>query len=159
MSAAGFLRRHTVPMVILDSEGGANGSNFQMYAREFLIRLVPALMTAVHVSTSPGFSEVTRNNPAVVLESIGDCVETTVTEVAISYASTITYENDIFQVDWAEYPVFRYSIAGDAVRLCLASIPDNCPKGDTRGRQIEAKNIRTGDTWSAQNSFHSCGGA
>lgn len=95
----------------------------------------------------------------MVLESIGDCAQTTVSEVAISYASTITYENDTFQVDWAENPDFRNTIPGDVVQLCLVSIPDNCPKDDTRGRQLEARNIRTGDTWSAQNSFHSCGGA
>lgn len=139
--------------------GRATGSNFQMDAREFSKRLLPALVISVQVSISPAFSEVSQESPTVVLESIGDCAQTTVSEVAISYASTITYENDTFQVDWAENPDFRNTIPGDVIQLCLVSIPDNCPKDDTRGRQLEARNIRTGDTWSAQNSFHSCGGA
>jgi len=43
--------------------------------------------------------------------------------------------------------------------LCLVSIPAGCPRGDVRGRIYRATNLRTGETWQAPDSEHSCGGA
>jgi hypothetical protein len=48
---------------------------------------------------------------------------------------------------------------GDQVRMCLLSIPTNCPAGDNRGKVYETTNLRTDETWQAPDAWHSCGGA
>jgi hypothetical protein len=51
------------------------------------------------------------------------------------------------------------SRVGDPVKLCLVSIPMHCPKGDGRGREYTALNLRNGRWWSQSDSEHMCGGA
>jgi hypothetical protein len=48
---------------------------------------------------------------------------------------------------------------GDPVRLCLISIPQNCPPGNACGRSYRATNLRSGGTWAAADSEPSCGAA
>jgi hypothetical protein len=48
---------------------------------------------------------------------------------------------------------------GDPVRMCLTTIPRNCPPGDNRGREYETSNLRTHRTWRLLDSEHMCGGA
>lgn len=97
--------------------------------------------------------------------TIGACVDTTVVatgprlEGVPDSGSTIQYANGMSQVDYAAVPGIDHSQAGDTVRLCLVSIPDNCPPGDDRGRVYAATNQRTGESWSAPDSQHACGGA
>jgi hypothetical protein len=45
------------------------------------------------------------------------------------------------------------------VRICLVSLPQNCPPGDTRGRIYKTTNLRTRQSWTLPDSEHSCGGA
>jgi hypothetical protein len=47
----------------------------------------------------------------------------------------------------------------DPVKLCLISIPKNCPPGDNRGKVYTATNLRTKKTFTLPDSQHSCGGA
>ncbi len=97
--------------------------------------------------------------------NIGECVRTTVTlvgprlEGVPDSGSAIVYANGLAQVDYAAIAGIDHSQPGDAVELCLSSIPENCPPGDNRGRVYSATNTRTGETWSAPDSQHSCGGA
>jgi hypothetical protein len=48
---------------------------------------------------------------------------------------------------------------GDKAKVCLVSIPKNCPPNDDRGKVYRATNLRTGESWEAPDSQHSCGGA
>ena len=64
---------------------------------------------------------------------------------------------DLVSYDY-ERPVAR-SRVGDRVRVCLVSIPKNCPPGDDRGRFYAATNLRTGGKWRMPDSQHMCGGA
>jgi hypothetical protein len=73
--------------------------------------------------------------------------------------SAISYENGGYQVSYDIIPAIQSSRRGDSVRLCLVFIPKHCPPGDARGRIYEATNLRTGGTWKAPDSEHSCGGA
>ncbi len=97
--------------------------------------------------------------------NVGDCVQTTVTVVgprlegAPDSGSSVTYANGLYQVSYDVVPAIANSQAGDEVRLCLASVPENCPPGDNRGRVYDATNLRTNETWSAPDSQHMCGGA
>lgn len=97
--------------------------------------------------------------------NVGDCVETAVASIGPRLegvpdsGSAITYANGLYQVSYDAVPGVDHSQAGDQVRLCLASVPENCPPGDDRGRVYDATNLRTNETWSAPDSQHMCGGA
>lgn len=96
---------------------------------------------------------------------VGACAATTVKTVEYrlegmpSSGSAISYRNGGYQVSYDKIPAMAASRRGDPVRLCLVSVPQKCPKGDTRGRVYRATNLRTGRTWTAPDAEHSCGGA
>jgi hypothetical protein len=96
---------------------------------------------------------------------VGDCVDATVASVGsrlegvANSGSAILYTNGLSQVSYDAVAGIDHAKAGDSVRLCLASAPQNCPPGDERGKVYSATNQRTGETWSAPDSEHACGGA
>lgn len=98
-------------------------------------------------------------------QNVGDCVETTITllgprlEGAPESGSSVQYENGMTQVEYDVLPGVANSRVGDEVRVCLLSVPENCPPGDDRGRMYSGTNLRTGESWSAPDSQHMCGGA
>ncbi len=112
-------------------------------------------------STTPAAETVASAAPA----NVGDCVETAVTlvgprlEGVADSGSSIVYANGLSQVEYDVIPGIANSQAGDQVRLCLVSVPENCPPGDNRGRVYAGTNLRTNETWSAPDSQHMCGGA
>ena len=95
---------------------------------------------------------------------IGACSETTITDIGYRLGdpdsgSAISYANGGVQVSYDTVPAIHRSQIGDAVQLCLVSIPEDCPPGDDRGKVYSATNLRTGESWEAPDSQHSCGGA
>jgi hypothetical protein len=113
---------------------------------------------------------------------IGQCVTTTVKEIdstipppgspesgqadvyyptrsALTYTALTPEGGNGYQVSDAPIIGIDTSRAGDQVRVCLKSIPENCPVGDTRGKVYTAINVRTNATWEAYDSRHMCGGA
>lgn len=119
----------------------------------------PATSTA---TTAPA---ETTTSASVKPANVGDCVQTTVTlvgprlEGVPNSGSGIVYANGMTQVEYDPIPGIDHSQVGDAVRLCLISIPKNCPPGDDRGRVYAGTNLRTNETWSVPDSEHMCGGA
>lgn len=109
---------------------------------------------AAFAGSPPDGATSAENRASSPLLRVGDCTLTKVTSVEMAYASTITYDNELWQMDWADHPGFETSEKGDTVRLCLMSVPRSCPAGDTRGRMLSATNTRAGTTWIAQNSEH-----
>lgn len=97
--------------------------------------------------------------------NVGDCVDTTVAwvgnrlENAPESGSAIQYSNGMTQTSYEAVPGIDHSRVGDGARLCLVSIPENCPPNDDRGRVYSAVNARTHETWSEPDSEHMCGGA
>lgn len=73
--------------------------------------------------------------------------------------TSIGFANGVRQVSYARESQALRSRLGDPVRVCLVSIPRQCPTGDVRGRVYSARNLRTGARWSLPDSSHSCGGA
>jgi hypothetical protein len=71
----------------------------------------------------------------------------------------VTYTNGVLQVSYSTIKGLKGSKPGDAVKLCLTSIPDDCPPGDTRGKSYKATDLRTHKSWDAIDSEHMCGGA
>jgi uncharacterized protein len=48
---------------------------------------------------------------------------------------------------------------GDKVKVCLTSIPPDCPPGDDRGKEYHITNYKNGKSFSGTPDWHSCGGA
>ena len=95
---------------------------------------------------------------------IGACSEATIEDIGYRLGdsdsgSAISYANGGGQVSYDAIPEIHRSRVGDPVRLCLVSIPEDCPPGDDRGKVYSATNLRTGESWEAPDSQHSCGGA
>jgi hypothetical protein len=94
----------------------------------------------------------------------GECVETRIYWIgtrghAPGSGSVVSFENGGYQVSYNAVPAVAESRKKDPVRMCLVSIPENCPKGDDRGRVYRTTNLRTGKTWTLMDSEHGCGGA
>jgi hypothetical protein len=96
---------------------------------------------------------------------VGECVETRVKTVenrlenAPGSGSAISFVNGGYQVSYDQVPAVDRSRPGDPVRMCLVSIPTDCPPGDTRGRQYHTTNKRTSQSWTLPDAEHMCGGA
>jgi hypothetical protein len=95
---------------------------------------------------------------------IGECSQTTIEDIGYRLGdpdsgSAISYANGGVQVSYDTIPEIHRSQIGDPVRLCLVSVPEDCPPGDDRGKVYSATNLRTGESWEAPDSQHSCGGA
>jgi hypothetical protein len=70
---------------------------------------------------------------------IGACSETTIEDIGYRLGdpdsgSAISYANGGGQVSYDTIPEIHRSRVGDPVRLCLVSIPEDCPPGDGRGK-------------------------
>ena len=95
----------------------------------------------------------------------GQCVTTTVKEVSTRLQDTpgsgseVTFANGGRQVSYDQVPEIDESQPGDGVRMCLVSVPQDCPPGDDRGKTYKSVNLRTGGAWTLPDSEHSCGGA
>jgi hypothetical protein len=102
---------------------------------------------------------------------VGQCTETEVKSVetrlvdgsnnqpVAGSGSAINFANGGYQVSYDQMPSVDASRPGDPARLCLVSIPKDCPPGDNRGREYRTTNLRTHKTWRLPDSEHSCGGA
>jgi hypothetical protein len=125
--------------------------------------------SAAQAGVSPPAAPAPATQPAAATNTppinVGDCVQTTVQQVGTRLENTpgsgsaISYADGVSQVSYDQVPGIDASEAGDAIKLCLASLPQNCPPGDDRGKVYSATNLRTGQTWSEADSEHSCGGA
>jgi hypothetical protein len=74
--------------------------------------------------------------------------------------TSVQLTNGIYLVSYEDVPqLSRNSRAGDKVKLCLLSIPENCPPGDDRGRFYSLLNYRTEGYAEMPDSEHLCGGA
>jgi hypothetical protein len=102
---------------------------------------------------------------------VGECVDTTVKAVETRLVdgttnkpiagsgSAISFVNGGYQVSYDQEAAVDSSRPGDPVRMCLVSIPRNCPPGDNRGREYKTTDLRTRRSWSLPDSEHACGGA
>lgn len=80
-------------------------------------------------------------------------------EGAPDSGSFVAYANGVVGVSYETLRAIKGSRVGDPIRLCLKSLPEDCPKGDERGKLYTARNLRTGAQWELPDSEHMCGGA
>jgi hypothetical protein len=102
---------------------------------------------------------------------VGDCSTTTVKRVESRLmnsesgqmtpgsGSAIVFANGGYQVSYEQEAAVDRSRPGDPVRICLVSIPKDCPPGDNRGRVYKTTNLRTHGSWTLPDAEHMCGGA
>ncbi len=96
---------------------------------------------------------------------VGQCTMTTIKDIGTRLegmpgsGDAVTYANGGYQVSYDTIAGLKGAKAGDRVKLCLTSLPENCPKGDDRGKTYKATDLRTHKSWEASDSEHSCGGA
>lgn len=128
-----------------------------------------AASSASAAAVSPPAAPAPVTQPAAATSgpptAVGQCVQTTVQQIGTRLENTpgsgsaISYADGISQVSYDQVPGIDGSQAGDAVKLCLISLPQNCPPGDDRGKTYTATNLRTGQSWTEADSEHMCGGA
>ena len=104
-------------------------------------------------------------------KKIGECSVTHIKEITTRLLNAVTganipgsgsaiwYRNGAYQVSYNEEDAISRSRVGDRVRMCLVTIPTDCPRGDMRGFRYTTTNLRTGEEWTLPDSQHSCGGA
>jgi hypothetical protein len=73
--------------------------------------------------------------------------------------TAVGYDNGGTQITYdKDWGVIRSKV-GDPVRICLVSVPKDCPPGDDRGKVYKTTNLRSGESWELPDSQHMCGGA
>ena len=108
--------------------------------------------------------------PATLPTTPGYCALTKVKEVTTRLGdspghpvagsgSDIEETNGGNQVSYEQIPAVDAARAGDAVVLCLVSLPQDCPPGDDRGKVYAGADLRTLRAWSLPDAEHMCGGA
>ncbi len=102
---------------------------------------------------------------------VGTCRMTRITQVTqrleegdtgkavANSGSTVVLANGVYGVSYEQVSAVNRSRAGDPVRTCLVSIPQDCPPGDERGREYKTINLRTHQSWRLPDAEHVCGGA
>lgn len=104
---------------------------------------------------------------------IGECRETRIVQITTRWGDPLTYDEDYYsasgsfvrfsnggnQVSFSKVEELIRSRVRDRVRMCLVSVPDDCPPGDDRGRSYRTTNLRTGESWTLPDDTRVCGGA
>ena len=122
-------------------------------------RLIVLLAASALALTPPALAK------EPVPKKIGQCVATRIKtlesrlEDMPDSGSAVGYTNGLYQVSYEIVPGIATSRVGDRAKVCLVELPQDCPKGDDRGKVYKATNLRTHKSWTAPDSEHSCGGA
>ena len=109
---------------------------------------------------------------AALPKEVGECVMTSIVKIGNRFGepigasegenemgSAVSYANGGYQVSYDWVAALAHARIGDRVRMCLVSLPRDCPPGDDRGRYYKTTNLRTGESWELPDSQHMCGGA
>jgi uncharacterized protein len=103
--------------------------------------------------------------PSRLPRVVGQCSLTTETEKTYRFegeptsGSAARFANGAQGVSYELVPGVERSRAGDAAIVCLASLPQDCPKGDERGKVYAVGDLRTLMGWALPDAEHLCGGA
>ena len=119
--------------------------------------------SAAHQKTAP--PPVTESGePAGRMPDPGSCIMTRVYQVTTrlihitNSGTTIIYQDGHAQVSYDHVRNAERARRGDPVRLCVVSVPKDCPPHDFRGVMYRATDLRRHLKWSMRNAEHGCGG-
>jgi hypothetical protein len=107
---------------------------------------------------------LTPARAAALSATVGGCSETVIKDIGHRLenpdsGTVVQYANGLIQISYDIIAAVHRSKVGDKAKVCLISVPQHCPPGDDRGKIYRATNLRTGESWEAPDSQHSCGGA
>jgi len=99
----------------------------------------------------------------------GECALTRIETVTTRFGEPVTYDNEeagtaiyyengLGQVSYGREGLYGIK-QGQAVVICLMSVPYDCPNGDTRGREYYTLDLETNTDWILGDTQHYCGGA
>jgi hypothetical protein len=121
------------------------------------------LLVAALAAASPAFAARMPTHVGQCTISVVKKVETRLMggpdQTVAGSGSAIDFANGGSQVSYEQVMAVDHSRPGDRARICLVSIPENCPPGDNRGRMYRTTNLRTHQSWTLPDSEHMCGGA
>ena len=98
-------------------------------------------------------------------KKVGQCTFTTLSAIesrlegVADSGDAVEYVNGGYGVSYERVPGLRGARVGDKIKLCLSSLPSDCPKGDDRGKTYAATDLRTHRSWDLPDAEHMCGGA
>lgn len=171
----GFFEGKAAPMQVIfqlrtDGAGklkisGADGFRDVVSLSQELLnaRSLSDAVLAANPGTKPDFKVL--DTFAQKLPRTGQCFETKVYETgfrlegAPESGTTVTFADGRYMIDYESSPIASSWSRGDPVKLCVVSVPTDCPAGDNRGVVYKALNLRTRNEWTAADSQHKCGGA
>jgi len=96
---------------------------------------------------------------------VGQCTTTTIKAIetrldgVADSGDAVEYASGGYGVSYDQVPALHSARKGDTVKLCLAALPKDCPKGDDRGKTYRATDMRTHKSWELPDAEHMCGGA
>ncbi|HMO27895.1 hypothetical protein [Enterovirga sp.] len=110
---------------------------------------------------------------AAMPKRIGECVRTSIQSIGTRFSdklvkpsspgtdegTSVVLRNGVVGISYQFVPEVGASRIGDRVITCLVSLPQDCPKGDERGKIYKTTNLRTHGSWQLPDSQHLCGGA
>ena len=118
-----------------------------------LMLALPLLIPALPAAAGPLPTKVGQCTTTKI-----KAVETRLEGVADS-GDAVEYTNGSYGISYESVPALHTARAGDPVKLCLTSIPKDCPAGDDRGKFYRATDLRTHKSWTLPDAEHMCGGA
>jgi hypothetical protein len=112
------------------------------------------------------FAAIPLKSPAESIPTkVGQCTNTRVVKVGTRLedvagsGTAVNFSNGISLISYDTVPQAEESKPGDKVKICLKSIPKNCPPNDDRGRVYTVTNLRTKKKFTLPDSQHQCGGS
>jgi uncharacterized protein len=144
----------------------------QMMSLNIFSKSLPNWMTEYKARLAQ--AEIGSEWKPVLPMTVGQCINTTIVDISDRFGGPLSpYPNSDgfdsgsaanmasggFVISYQKEPVLLHSKRGDRVRMCLVSIPKNCPPNDDRGRQYRIINLRTNESSIMSDSQHMCGGA
>lgn len=130
---------------------------------------MPAMPRAITVvlSVSLSLAALSLARADDLPAQLGACSETTISFIGgrlegdnnFETGTAVQFDNGGVQISYERDEGVVNSQIGDPVRICLVSIPSDCPPGDDRGKVYATTNLRTGASWEMPDSQHMCGGA
>ena len=106
-----------------------------------------------------------RQASASSFPKVGTCYSARITWIGFggrphrNGSTQVGFDIGLSQVDYSYVGAVARSRVGDAVRVCVHDLPEDCPGYDLRGIFYRVTNLRTHERWLMGDSQHVCRGA
>ena len=126
-----------------------------------MLKSTLVIVTANLILMATSFISLAESIPT----RVGQCANSKVDKVGTRLegvagsGTDIYFSNGISLISYDTVLEAEESKTGDKVKICLKSIPKNCPPNDVRGRVYNVTNMRTKKKFTLPDSQHQCGGA